>query len=81
MADTPQTRNDLTRVLDDLDRAGTAGFAPEEAASTYTELRTTLHRLVVALAALDGDYARIGTVLENLLSGADQIVSETQARS
>jgi hypothetical protein len=44
-------------------------------------MRTALHRLVVALAALDGDYARITTVLENLLAEADQSVSEQQARA
>ncbi len=65
--------NDISTALAAIEAAGATGTG--NLLDQYRSIRPHLAELVSALKAEGGDQARIGTVMENLLMGADSVAS------
>jgi hypothetical protein len=63
----------LTQALDAIEGTGATGSG--DLLDQYRSLRPALHDLVIALRGRGGDWARVGSVLENVLAGADSLAS------
>ncbi|MBC8102039.1 MAG: hypothetical protein H7Z41_05565 [Cytophagales bacterium] len=64
---------ELSEILDDLEMSGAS--ATGDLFDTYQGVRPHLRDLTSALSLKGGDYQRIGTVIENLLAGADSLAT------
>lgn len=69
----------ITQALSAIEQAGAAPSG--ELLDTYQGIRPHLRQLVEGLSAQGGDFARLATVLENLLAGADSVASGAPATS
>ncbi len=63
----------LTQALDGIESAAASGTG--DLFATYNQIRPHLEQLVTALSAQGGDQARIASVIENLMAGADSLGS------
>ena len=63
----------VTQALDQIESAAATGTG--DLLATYNQIRPHLEQLVSALSGQGGDHARVGSVIENLMAGADSLSS------
>lgn len=65
--------DEIKKALDAIEGVGATGSG--ELLDTYRAVRPHLEQLINALQAEGGDHARVASVIENLVAGADSIAS------